>query len=192
LAILSAAYGQDDAKYSHEAQAALIPEELGEVYLGMPFKEFAANFDFAESEVHDTRFGPLPVTVKLAKGPVRSVFFKVHGLTQAETAALKTPGTTTVDQLDPKNIPDNGFVYEISLTYEPGFDLHSYVIKKYGDNGDVRKSDDPYHMYDIQWFPKTSDGLAWLIRVFHTDKSPKTLRLIGRIPGTEWEIEEFN
>ena len=63
-ALALAAFGQDESKYSYEAQSAFIPEELGKVYLGRPSKEFAANFDLVESEVGYTRCGWLPAKVQ--------------------------------------------------------------------------------------------------------------------------------
>jgi hypothetical protein len=200
MAILSAAdraRAQGDGKYTYEAQAAFIPEELGKVYLGMPFKEFAANFDFAESEIGDTRFGPLPVKFKFEKGPVRSLFVSVHGLTSDQMDELKRPDTVrepngwekSVVRLDPGKIPDAGIIYELGIFYDPEYDLRSYVMKKFGEGADIRKPDDEYHFYDVQWVKKTSDGLQWLIRVF--DQESKNITLIGRIDGTPWGLDQL-
>ena len=196
-ALTAAGFAQDGPEYSYEAQAAFIPEELGKVYLGMPFKEFAANFDFAESEIGDTRFGPLPVKMKYEKGPVRSLSFSVHGLTSGQIDALKRPETfrgndgweSTVVRLDSAKIPDAGIIYEIVIFYDPEYDLRSYAMKKFGEGADIRKPDDEYHFYDVQWVKKTSDGLQWLIRVF--DQESKSITLIGRIDGTPWGLDQL-
>ena len=196
-ALALAAFGQDESKYSYEAQSAFIPEELGRVYLGMPFKEFAAKFDLSKSEVGDTRFGWLPAKVQHNKGPIRTVHFKVHGLTPEQIeAATKEDKVREPDgwekrvvRLDPEKIPDAGIIYIMEIEFDPSFDLRGYALKKFGEGADFRKADDEYYFYDVQWVKKTSDGLQWLIRVF--DGKEKSISLIGRIDGTEWGLDQL-
>lgn len=200
----AAAFAQKAPGYNYDAQKAFIPEELGKVYLGMPFTEFVKNFDLSTSEAGDHRFGYLPFTVKVNRGNVEAVHVKVHGLTGEEQAnvlvddevaeTMNVDGEPTepwmrkVKRVDAAKVPDKGVVYELTITFKPEFDQRAYVIKTFGDKGDVRKPDDVYHFYDIQWTHKTSDGLIWLVRSFHEGDS-RDLRLIGRIDGTEWDPE---
>ena len=62
-------------------------------------------------------------------------------------------------------------------------------MKTFGEGADIRKPDDEYHFYDVQWVKKTSDGLQWLIRVF--DQESKSITLIGRIDGTPWGLDQL-
>ncbi len=201
LAFVIGAAGQTTEKYSYDAQKKLIPAELGKIYLGMPFKEFVKLFDFKHSNIGDMRFGHLSVMIPLNKGNVTDVHFKIHDLSEKEIAAMSYEETVkatevvngetlefdrTLRRLDPAKAIDKGVLYQIVVTYRPDFDLRSHVIKTYGNKGDVRKPDDEYHFYDIQWAPKTADGLGWLIRSFH-EGDGRTLNLIGRIPNTEWD-----
>jgi hypothetical protein len=181
-------------KFSYAAQKNFIPAELGRVFLGMPLRDFAKNFDLQKSEA-DNRFGWLEVMVPFSKGDAEEVFFKVHGLTPEETAALirldkikeKDEGgefEREIRRLDATRIPAGGFVYEISVRYRKGFDLKSRALKMFGTTKDVYKKGDEYHIYDMQWVKKTADGLVWLIR-YH--EASNTLQLAGRIDGTEWD-----
>lgn len=193
--------GQTTPAYSYDAQKKFIPVELGRVYLGMPFKEFVKLFDFKNSDVGDMRFGNLAVTVPINKGNVTEVHFKIHDLDEEEITAMVYEETVQVKEvvngetlefprtykrLDPSKALDKGFLYQIVVTYKPEFDLRSHVIKTYGNKGEVRKPDDDYHFSDIEWSPKTADGLLWLIRSLHEGKL-RSLNLIGRMPDTEWD-----
>ena len=77
------------------------------------------------------------------------------------------------------------------VDFKPNFDLKNYTVKTYGTGGEVRKADDQYQLFDIQWTKKTSDGLAWLIRSFH-EGDRRSLQLLGRIDGTEWGLDDLN
>ena len=62
------------------------------------------------------------------------------------------------------------------------------MLKTFGKNGTVRKSDDKFRFFDIEWTKKTSDNLLWLIRSFHEGEG-RNLQLLGRIAGTEWGLD---
>ncbi len=191
------AVAQKPAKFNYAAQKTLIPAELGRIYLGMPFDRFAKAVDLSKAEVGDTRFDWLELTIPVAKGNIESVTVRIHGLRQEDKAKILKHESVTkkddqgysyeteTDRLMTDKIPSKGFVYAMYVGFKKDFDLKSYVIKKYG-KGEVRKPDDPYHIYDIQWTKKTSDGLVWLIRCFFEGDS-KSLQLLGRIDGTEWD-----
>lgn len=194
----SAVEAQTKTRFSYAAQKKFIPAELGQVYLGMPFKTFARNFDFKLSEADD-RFSWLSVSTPFKKGNVEEVFFKVHGLTQEEQSAtirvdkikVKIEDSNIeydreIKRLDAAKIPAKGIVYEINIRYRKGFDLKSLAVKMFGATKDVYKKGDDYHIYDMQWFKKTADGLVWLIR-YH--EAANVLQLSGRIKGTEWDPE---
>lgn len=186
---------QTKSKYSYQKQKQLIPIELGKVYLGMPFDQFAKQIDLSKAEVSN-RFGWLEGEMPLAKGNVESITFKVHGLEESDYATLikkVTRGKKTernedyeveVQMLDMSKIPAKGVVYEIGLTYKKGFDLKSHAKKIYGAPKDVRKATDDHHIYDIQWTRKTTDGLTWLIRYYESSNS---IMLAGIIDKTEWD-----
>ena len=198
-ACATAITAQTKAKFNYAAQKKFIPAELGRVYLGMPFKSFAKGFDFRESEADD-RFSWLTVKTPFKKGNVEEVIFKIHGLTGREQAAairvdkikVKTEDSDIEDdreikRLDPAKIPGGkGVVYEINVRYGKGFDLKTQAIKMFGATKDVYKKGDDYHIYDMQWFKKSADGLVWLIR-YHEETN--VLQLSGRIKGTEWDPE---
>lgn len=191
------AVAQTKAKFSYAAQKKFIPAELGQIYLGMPFKSFARGFDFRASEADD-QFGWLEVRTPFKKGNVEEVSFKIHGLSQAEQAAVvrldkikvkiedsNTEYEREIKRLDAARIPGGkGVVYEINIRYRKGFDLKSLATKMFGATRDVYKKGDDYHIYDMQWFKKTSDGLVWLVR-YHEETN--VLQLAGRIDGTEWD-----
>ncbi len=190
---------QTKSKYSYAAQKNLIPAELGKVYLGMPFNEFAKQFDMKNAEVGDTRFDWLEVKIPVAKGNVTNLTVKVHGLESDEKEAILTEETITkkdefgeeyeetINRLNLDKLTSKGIVYAMYIDFKKEFDLKSYVIKTYGKKGEVRKADDEYHFFDIQWTNKTSDGLDWLIRSFHEGDS-RSLQLLGRIDNTEWGL----
>lgn len=187
---------QAKVRYSYAAQKAILPVELGQVYLGMPFAAFAKKFDLKPAEA-SARFGPIEVDTPYIKGPVTSIFFKVAGVDTDAAARALTPEAVTrkgeygefqeeVNRIDPTKVPPGAFVYEISVAFKPGFDLRAYSLKKYGPAKDVYKPTDIGHFYDLQWTKKTSDGLTWLIRF---NEEPRTLQLIGVIKNTEWDPE---
>ncbi|MDQ3801814.1 MAG: hypothetical protein M3384_20510 [Acidobacteriota bacterium] len=194
--VLTAA-AQTKTKFSYAAQKKFIPAELGQVYLGMPFKSFAGKFDFRASEADD-QFSWLQVRTPFKKGNVEEVIFRIHGLSQEEQSAVVRLDKIKVKvedsdieydreikRLDAAKIPaGKGVVYEINVRYRKGFDLKSLAIKMFGATKDVYKKGDDYHIYDMQWFKKTADGLIWLVR-YHEEAN--ILQLSGRIKGTEWD-----
>lgn len=196
---MSTAFAQPTAKFNYTAQKAVIPTELGRVYLGMPFDRLAKALDLSKAEVGDTRFDWLEVTIPIAKGSVESVTVRIHGLTEDDKAKVVKRETITrkgedgkpyeadIDRLLTAKIPANGFVYAMYIGFNRNFDLKTYALKKYG-KGETRKADDPYHFFDTQWTKKTSDGLVWLIRCFY-DGDTRNLQLLGRIKSTEWGVD---
>lgn len=197
IAIFSvmAAGAQTKNKYSYLKQKQFIPVELGKVYLGMPFDQFAKQIDLKQAEV-DNRYGPLEVTLPYAKGNVESIRFKVHGLDEDDYAKIIKKVTTgkkternedyevEMRMLDTAKIPAKGIVYEISLHYKKGFNLKSQAAKMFGATKDVYKKGDPSHIYDMQWTKKTTDGLTWLIRYY---EETNAIMLAGIIDKTEWD-----
>lgn len=188
-------------KFNYAAQKRFIPAELGRVFLGMPLKDFVANFDFKQSEVED-RYGRLEVKIPLSgKGSATSLYFKAHGLSAEELAAAVRAETVKVKdefgeyerevkRLDISKIPADGkaFVYELAVTYKKDFDLKSFVTKTFGKPSSVHQKGTEGYFYDSQWRKETADGLKWLIRAFHENDAEKELRLIGAIDGTEWDL----
>ena len=77
-------------------------------------------------------------------------------------------------------------MFSMYIGFRSDFDLRKYLDGLYG-KGDEREADDPYYFYDTQWVKKTSDGLVTIVRAFHKDGSGKSLQLLGRIDGTEWD-----
>ncbi len=193
---------QAQTKFEFKAQSKFIPKELGKIYLGMPFNEFAKQIDLKTADVGDTRFDWFLLTIPFEKGNVTGLTVKVHGLTQDDKKEILRRQTVRekgddgfeyereVDRLIIEKIPAKGFVYAIYVDFKEDFDLKNYVIKTYGTGGDVRQPGDEYHFYDIQWTKKTADGLTWLIRSFHENKD-RTLQLLGRIDGTEWGLDDL-
>ncbi len=193
--LLLAANASAQTGYSFAAQKSFIPKELGKVYLGMSFKDLANEVALGKAEVGDIRFEWLELTVPVNEKNVVSMTVRIHGLSQQEKAEMLISESATDEAEDEETnrilvsrIPNHGFVYSMSIEFKPDFDLKSYVLKTYGKDGEVRKPDDEYHFYDIQWTKRTSDGLDWLIRSFHEGES-RTLQLHGRITGTEWGID---
>ena len=196
IALSTAAYSQADGNFNHKAQKDLIPADLGEVFLGMPFAEFVKKIDIAEAEA-DTRFDFISLNIPISKGSIIGLTVRVAGVERDEIESMTRKVeitekddiggyTRTVERIDPAKA--TGFVYALYIEFDPEFDLRSHVLKTYGDGGDVRKPDDPYHFYDIQWTKKTDDGLTWLIRSFH-EGDGRSLQLLGRISGTEWAVD---
>lgn len=188
------------ARYNYAAQKAFIPSELGRVYLGMPFDKFAKEIDLTKAEVGDTRFDWLELTASVAKGNVESITVRIHGLTQDDKAEILKRETVTkkgdsgesyetdIDRLLVSKLPAKGVVYAMYIEFKKGFDLKTYANKKYG-KGEVRKPNDEYHFFDTQWTKETKDGLQWLIRCFY-EGDGRSLQLLGRIPGTEWGLDD--
>ena len=56
--LASTVIAQKTPRYSYTAQKRFIPVELGQVYIGMPFKEFASKVDLRNAEAND-RIEPL-------------------------------------------------------------------------------------------------------------------------------------
>lgn len=199
----SFAVAQKKAKYSYAAQKKFIPSELGKVYLGMPFDEFAKQIDLSKADVGDTRFEWLSLEIPFEKGNAASLAVKIHGLSEDDKKAILRRETvkkkdefgneyeTEIDRLIMDKIPAKGFVYAMYVEFKKDFDLKNYAIKTFGTGGDVRKPDDEYRLFDIQWIKKTSDGLMWLVRSFH-EGDDRTLQLLGRIDGTEWGLDDID
>lgn len=184
-------------KFNYEAQKKFIPKELGKVYLGIPFNEFAKQIDLKNVEVGDSRFDWLELKIAFEKGNISNFTVRIHGLTQDDKKQILSREKIKeksesgfeyereIERLLVDKIPAKGFVYAMYITFRSDFDLKNYVLETYGKDGNVRKADDEYHFYDIQWAKKTADGLDWLIRSFH-DGETRSLNLFGRIKGTEW------
>jgi hypothetical protein len=193
VALIScSAAGQVRSKHNYPAQKKFIPAELGQVYLGMPLKAFAAKIELKMAEADD-RFEPLELKIPFGKGNITEITFRIHGLTAEEKAALLRTETVRDDGFDREvkrlkmdALPAKGIVYAMYIGFKKDFDLKSYVAKIYGP-GEVRKKDNPYHFSDTEWTKKTPDGLTWLIRAFYEDSDNKSLQLLGRIKGTEWD-----
>lgn len=192
-------FAQAKPKFSYAAQKKFLPAELGQVYLGMPLKDFAAKIDMSKAEAED-RFDWLQLDIPFMKGNVTSLIIRVHGLAREEKDAILHEATvkkisdfgeeyeTEVKQPKPgAAIPAKAFVYSMYVGFQKDFDLKKHVNAVYGA-GEVRKPGDEYHFFDTQWTKKTSDGLTWLIRAFYVGDS-RSLQLLGRIDGTEWDPE---
>jgi hypothetical protein len=196
LFLFSAANAQPAPKFSYRAQKKFIPVELGQVYLGMPFKQFAAKINLKEVEA-DTRFEPLELRVPYKKGNVTGLTVRIHGLTAEEKAAIVKPGKVKDrndlgeeyerdgELLDVTKIPAKGFVYAMYISFKDDYDLKTWAAKTFGKPGDIYKKGDNGYFYDYQWTKKTSDGLTWLIRCYFNEG--KSLQLLGRIKDTEWD-----
>jgi len=195
---VSLVHAQTKPVYSHSAQKAFIPADLGKVYLGMPLKEFAKAIDLSKAE-SDYRYSYLEMVIPFAKGSVTGLRVRVHGLTAEQLDAMHTEATVkkkgesgdeyeaTIKRPRVAAIPAEGVVYSMYIEFKDGFDLKSWAEKAYG-KGEVRAANDEYHFYDQQWAKRSGDGLGWLIRAFYLGKG-KSLQLLGRVPGTEWDPE---
>lgn len=189
---------QTKPAYSHSAQKAFIPADLGKVYLGMPLRDFVKQIDISKAE-SDYRFSYLELNIPFAKGSVTGLRVRVHGLTAEQLDAMHTEETVkkkgesgdeyeaTVKRPRVAAIPAEGVVYSMYIEFQDGFDLKSWAEKAYG-KGEVRAANDEYYFYDQQWAKRSGDGLGWLIRAFYLGKG-KSLQLLGRVPGTEWDPE---
>lgn len=195
LTLLAAVHAAQ-TNYSYSAQKGFIHKELGKVYLGMPFRELADEMVLNKAVVGDTRFDWLELTIPVNGKDIESVRMRIHGLSREEKAGMIMSETASggeegydedIDRIVVGKIPaDHGFVYSMYVNFKPEFDLKSYAVKIFGKEGEVRKDDDPYHFFDIQWTKTSSDGLDWLIRSFHLGDK-RELQLLGRIPDTEWD-----
>ncbi|MBK9164490.1 MAG: HPF/RaiA family ribosome-associated protein [Acidobacteria bacterium] len=198
LAAAGAAIGQSKPAYTYASQKAFIPAELGKVYLGMPLKDFAKAIDLAKAE-SDYRYSYLELVIPFAKGSVTGLRVRVHGLTPEQLEAIHTEETVkkkgengdeyeaTVKRLKISDIPAEAVVYSMYISFDKAFDLRKWAEKTYG-KGEIRAKDDEYYFYDQQWAKRSGDGLGWLIRAFYEGEG-RTLQLLGRVPGTEWDPE---
>lgn len=190
---------QKKASFSYNAQKKFIHPDLGKVYLGMPLHEFATVIDLTNASVADPRFSGLSMTIPVNKGNVTDLTISIHGLEvegrdkylrEIQVPSIIFPGTHVSDtRIDISKTPKTGIIYRMSIDFKSGYDLRSYAVKTFGPKGAVHKPEDEYHFFDIQWSPKTSDGLTWLVRSFHEGES-RQLVLIGRIKDTEWELPD--
>lgn len=192
---VSSVNAQTKAKFNYAAQKKFIPTELGRAYLGMSFKDFAKTINLQGAEA-DGRFQWLELEIPFDKGNAESLAVKIHGLSEEEKEILiqkrnvkRKNGTDIWEEeikwIDVSKIPAKGFIYEIKVRFKNGFDLKSYALKMFGATKEVYKKGDEYHIYDMQWTKKTTDGLDWLVR-YH--EASNTLQLCGRIKETEWDI----
>ncbi len=199
--LCSVSNSQPKQNFNYPAQKKLIPAELGKIYLGMPFDQFAKLHDLTDAEVGELRFEWLELKIPISNGSVERLTVRIHGLSAEDkkrilkSEILKMTADDgfiyeeTVVKLLPDKVPAKGFVYAMYLNFKKDFNQKAYVLKTYGKDGEVRDPKDPYHFFDIQWEKKTSDGITWLIRSFHEDDK-RILQLLGRIPGTEWDVGE--
>ncbi len=196
----SISIAQSKQSYNYQAQKKLIPADLGKVYLGMPFDQFAKLHDLKNAEVGDTRFEWLELKLPISGGSVERLTVRIHGLSMDDKKGILKDEVLKIKEddgfiyekkvikLSVNEIPAKGFVYAMYLNFKTDFDQKNFVLKTYGKKGEVRDPNDPYHFFDIQWEKKTSDGLIWLIRSFHEDDK-RILQLLGRIAGTEWDVD---
>jgi hypothetical protein len=196
LFLFSAVNAQPAPKYNYPAQKKLIPVELGQVYLGMPFRQFAAKISLKDVEA-DTRFEPLELIIPYKKGNITGLTVRIHGLSAEEKAAIVKPGKVKgkndlgeeyerdVELLDAAKIPAKGVVYAMYISFKDDYDLKTWATKTFGKPGDVYKKGDNGYFYDYQWTKRTPDGLTWLVRCYFNNG--KSLQLLGRIKDTEWD-----
>lgn len=184
-------------KFSYSAQKKFIHPDLGKVYLGMPLKEFAELIPIGKAEA-DGRFEFLQLDVPFETKNIKSISIRAHDISREEMRDMLLSETETaksddgeeydrtVERIEIEKIPKTAFVYAIYISFKPKYDLKSYVTKTFGE-GEVRKPDDEFYFFDIQWTKTSSDGLKWLIRSFHEGDS-RSLQLLGRIDNTEWGL----
>lgn len=183
-------------KYTYAAQKKFIPADLGQVYLGMPFKAFAAKIPVKNAEA-DTRFEHLELIIPYKKGNITGLVVRIHGLDEEEKKAITRRGMVKdkndlgeeyereTDLLDASKIPAKGIVYAMYISFKEDFDIKAWSAKTYGKPSDVYKKGDNGYFYDYQWGVKSADGLQWLVRCYFNEG--KSLQLLGRIKGTEWD-----
>jgi hypothetical protein len=196
VTLAAASFPQAKPKFTYAAQKQIIPADLGQVYLGMPLKDFAARIDISKAGADD-RFDWLELEIPFTKGNVISLTVRVHGISMEEKAAILQEARVTkrgengevyeadVKQIKPGTGFSKGFVYSMYVGFRKEFDLKKYLDTQYG-KGTERAANDEYHFYDTQWVKKTPDGLVTLIRAFHKGDA-RSLQLLGRIDGTEWD-----
>jgi hypothetical protein len=192
LSFAAAAFAQEMPVYRHDAQKKYIHKDIGNVYLGMPFRKFVQEFNLTRAVVGDMRFEWFELTIPLNTKKIESIRVRVHGISKQKLSRMVVSETissddseTEIERLLLDRIPKEGFVYAMYIKFKPKFKLKSYALKTFGKGGLVRKADDPYHFYDIQWTKETADGLKWMIRSFHEGDN-RELQLLGRIDDTEW------
>lgn len=205
VSCFSVAAAQTKNKYSYAAQKNLIPAELGKVYLGMPLKDFAGQIDLGKAEISGIYTDWFRLNVPFEKGNVTGLSVKVFGVGSAEMEKYIREETVTksdemgdyelqVKRLDAAKMPEKAIVYSLYIGFKPEFDLKTYVQKKYGKPTDTDGKTESFYIYDAQWIKKSSDELVWLIRYLdffnkYENKTVKSLQLLGRIKGTEWDPE---
>jgi hypothetical protein len=200
LVLASAATAQRTPKYSYAAQKKLLPPELGQVYLGMPLRDFAKQIDLSRADIEDGQSMEFTLQIPFDKGNVKGLTAKVAGFPYENRDELLSEATVArksdedgefeieVKRLLLNKIPAGAFVYSFTVFFKPEFDQKAWVTKTYG-KGTVRDPNDRYYFSDIEWGKRTSDGLIWLIRSLH-ERGERRLMIYGRIRGTEWSIED--
>lgn len=196
----ASASAQRKPPYSYAAQQRFVHKDLGKVYLGMPFRDFAKQIKVSDAEV-DSRWNNLKIEIPLSKGVITSLEVNVEGSDRSKwpewlsKVKVKRVGEgfeyeDEVEQIVVDKIPASAFVGAMTISFKPGFDLKAYAVRTFGKDGEAHKTGEHF-FYDIQWRKKTRDGLEWLIRSFH-EKDRRSLQLLGRIPGTEWGLDDVN
>jgi len=138
IVLVAATHAQTKPKFSYAAQKKLIPADLGQVYLGMPLKDFAARIDVSKAEADD-RFEWLELQIPFAKGNITSLAVRIQGLSMEEKASIlhevkvKKMGLNgeeyeaDVKQLKPGATLSKGFVYSMYVGFKKDFDLKKLV-----------------------------------------------------------------
>jgi len=183
-------------KYNYAAQQKLLPSELGAIFMGMDINAFAKKIKITAAVVDD-QFEELSLEVPFEKGNISKLSVKFMGFTSEQKEAL-IKIEKVIEKGDYGNVEKEvkrisvpalvaaGKLYEISIFYKEGFDLKKYALDKYGKPDEMYKKGDAYHFFDMQWIKVSADNLSWLIR-FHAET--KVLQLAGRIPGSEWSLD---
>ena len=190
---------QNSQNYSYKSQKEFIHPDLGKVYLGMSLKDFTKIIDLSAADAGANRFDFVSLQIPVNKKNISQIVIKAKGIPyelqkeiiRREDVMQPDGYTIPVYRIDASKIPDDAFVYQISVFFNTGYDLKQYAFKTFGEkSGTHHNPADDYKFYDSQWTKKTADGLNWLIRVFYNEE-PLTLQLIGRIPGTEWDPNDW-
>ena len=162
-------FAQKKKGYNHSAQQDLLPEILGEVYLGMPLTDFADKVDLSKAEVRNG-FGYVNVNIPFEKENAQTLSIKVHGVSGEELEKMKTEKTvlrgeepytyeTTVDVVNLDELPESGIVYEMLITYDVEYALKEFCIDQYGPADDEYKEGDDFYICDMEWFKKPMTNL---------------------------------
>lgn len=189
-------HAQVKSKYNYVNQQKLLPAQLGAIFMGMDIKAFSQKIKLTTAEVDDS-FEEFGIVIPFEKGSIKKLVVKFIGLSSEQKEALvKTEKLIEkgeygdmereVKRIVPGALMAAGLLYEISIFYKEGFDLKKYVVAKYGKPDAVYKKGDQYHFFDMQWGATSADKLSWLIR-FHEET--RVLQLAGRIPGSEWSLD---